>query len=389
MPMRARTAPKAKQLDRAHLGRSDELDELQVARADGSFVFDDHGGKYIDFVMGWCVGNLGWKPPEIRERVRRFDGPDYVLPSSLYRPWGELALLLAEITPGKLSRSFRCATGTEAVELALQAAQSCTGREKFVAVAGAYHGNSIATQGLQRHTVKPPLDERALERVERLLARRDVAAFIMEPIICNLGALAPAPEFMRGLGELCARTGTLFIADEVASGFGRTGKLFATEHYELSPDILCMAKALSAGLAPIGATIVTKEVWDGLDEDFSFYSTWGWHPLSVEAAIGNVKYWKRHARALLGNVAERSAQLEAGLRAIDFGRSADVRVKGLACGVELDGKGRAEEVQQRCRREGLIVSADDDLLMLFPALTVDAEAVAEALEILERCVTRR
>ncbi|MCU1277745.1 MAG: argD, partial [bacterium] len=173
-------------------------------------------------------------------------------------------------------------------------------------------------------------------------------------------------------------TGTLFIADEVASGFGRTGKLFASEHYELDPDILCMAKALTAGVAPLGATIMTEEVYDGLDDDFSFYSTWGWHPLAVEAAIANVKYWKRHARALLGNVAERGAQLEAGLRALELG---EVRIKGLACGIELDD---AEELEERCRKQGLLISADEDRAMLFPALTVDEATVAEALDILER-----
>jgi len=384
MGLRARTSPSARQLDRAHLGRTSDPDELQIVRGDGSFVFDVHGKKYIDFVMGWCVANLGWNPAELRERVRRFDGPDYVVPSALYRPWGELATLLAEITPGRLTRAFRTVGGSESVELALQAAQSVTGRKKFVAIDGAYHGNTLAIRALDRHTIRPPLDEAALERVETALKRRDVAALIMEPIICNLGALAPSPEFMRGVGELCRRHGTLFIADEVACGFGRTGKLFACEHYELDPDILCMAKALSAGLAPIGATIMTEEVADGLDDDFHFYSTFGWHPLAVEAAIANIKYWKRHARALLDNVVMRGAELEVGLGEIDFGCAAEVRATGLAVGVKFGDDEYPGKLEEACRELGLLVSSDEDLLMLFPALTVDADTVAAALDVIAR-----
>ncbi len=382
MPLRARHAPSTKQLDRAHLGRSDGPDELEIVRAEGSWLFDADGNKYLDFVMGWCVGNLGWNPPELRERLRRFDGPGYVMPWALYRPWGELAALLAEITPGRLTRAFRTVGGTESVELALQAAEARTGRKKFAGIADAYHGNSIGIRALGRHTVKPPLDERALDRVETLLKKRDVAAFVMEPIICNLGVVLPSREFMRGVGELCARYGTLFVADEVACGFGRTGKLFATEHYELEPDILCMAKAITAGLAPLGATIMTDEVYEGLGDDFAFYTTWGWHPYAVEAAIANARYWKRHARALLDNVAARSAELEAGLEAIALPGAVAVRVKGLAIGIELDDDRDARRLEERCRARGLILSSSGNLVMMCPALTVDAESVAAALDVI-------
>ena len=384
MALRARPSPTVRQLDRSHLGRSDEPDQVQIVRSDGSFVFDAHGRRYLDFVAGWCVGNLGWNPAELRERVRAFDGPDYVAPAHLYRPWGELATLLAEITPGQLTRAFRTVGGSESVELALQAAQSRTGRKKFVAIDGAYHGNTIAIRALARHTIRPPLDEAALERVETALKKRDVAAFIMEPIICNLGALAPSPEFMRGLGALCRRYGTLFIADEVACGFGRTGKLFACEHYDLEPDILCMAKAITGGVAPLGATIMTDEVYDGLDDDFSFYSTFGWHPLAVEAAIANVRHWKRHARAILDNVNARGAELEAGLGDIDFGCAAEVRATGLAVGVEFESEEYASALEEACRDEGLLVSGEEDTVSLFPALTVDAETVAAALDLIAR-----
>ncbi|MDB4971282.1 MAG: argD [Myxococcales bacterium] len=387
MARRAKSSTQLRHSDRAFLGRSSDPDDLEIVRSEGSFVFDAHGERYIDFVMGWCVGNLGWAPAEVHAAVERFRGPDYVEPSALYKPWVELASLLAAIAPGRLRKSFRATGGTEAVELALQAAQSFTGRKKFVAIADAYHGNSIGVKALGRRTIKPPLDGAALQRVERALQRRDVAAFIMEPVICNLGALAPDEEFMRGLGELCEEFGTLLIFDEVACGFGRTGRLFASEHFDVEPDIVCLAKAITAGVMPMGATIMTDEVADGLDDDFSFYSTYGWHPRSVAAAIANVKFWKRHGKAILANVVARAEEFEARLGAIDFGCAAEVRVKGLAIGIEFEDEGYAEKLQERCRKAGLLISADDDMAMLFPALTIDEKTVARGIDILEGCAS--
>ena len=108
--------------DRRYVARAEPPDGVQVARSEGSFVFDHHGKKYIDFTSGWCVGNLGWANDEIREAIRAFDGPAYVHPEHLYRPWAELAEALAEITPGELTKSYRATGGSEAVEIALQVA---------------------------------------------------------------------------------------------------------------------------------------------------------------------------------------------------------------------------------------------------------------------------
>ena len=157
-----------------------------------------------------------------------------------------------------------------------------TGRGTFVSIEDSYYGNSIATMSIgateNRETfpnllpncrkIVPPLDRKALGKVETLLKKRDVAAFIMEPIICNLGALVPEDEFMRGVRKLCTRYGTLFIADEVATGFGRTGRLFACEHFDLEPDVLCTAKAITGGYGGLGAVITTSKIANAIKEDF-------------------------------------------------------------------------------------------------------------------------
>jgi len=243
-------------------------------------------------MMGWGVGNLGWGNTAIRAAARKFDGPDYFHPDYLYRPWVQLAQMLARITPGKLAVSYRTTGGTESVEGALQIAMAYTGRGKFVSIEDRYHGNSIATMSIgasdNRQTfnnllpncykIEPPLDHKALGKVETLRKKRDVAAFIMEPIICNLGALMPEDEFVSGVRNLCTRYGTLFIADEVATGFGRTGKLFACEHFDVEPDVLCMAKAITGGYSGLGAVITTSKIANAVKEDFSLYSKYGWHP---------------------------------------------------------------------------------------------------------------
>lgn len=140
----ARAPMPATRQERKYLGSS-ETPALELSRAQGSFVFDATGRKYIDFVMGWCVGNFGWANPEIVRAVQRYAGPDYVYPEWSYAPWGELARLLASIAPGRLTKSFRATGGSEAVELALQAALVHTGRRAFVALDGSYHGNTLGT----------------------------------------------------------------------------------------------------------------------------------------------------------------------------------------------------------------------------------------------------
>ena len=362
--------------------------ELEVARTDGSFLYDTHRRRYIDFVMGWCVGNLGWRHPAPWSAARRFNGPDYVYPGYDYKPWHELARLLTAIAPGRLTRCFRATGGSEAVDLALQAAKLHTGREKFVAVEGAYHGNTLAAIDLpERHTIKPPLDERALQRLETQLKRRDVAAFIFEPISINLGVMVPTPPFMEALPRLCRKYGTLVIADEVATGFGRTGTLFASEQFDLAPDLMCVAKAMTGGAGGIGAVIASPAVAQSMeDEKGSFYSTYGWHPRSVDAAIATIRYLSRHKTRLLRSVATMSDYFRQRLGAMTFGRPVRLHVRGLAIGLEFEDEDYADTLQQRCRRRGLLVSTEDSSLLLLPSLMVTRAIAKAGLDILERCV---
>ena len=370
--------------DHKFLGRTSKPEDLVVVSSEGVHLRDARGRTYIDLTSGWCVGNLGWNPKPVVDAVRRFTGPNYVLPSHQYPRWTELACLLVEIAPGKLARAYRCTTGTEAVECALQLAMTATGRHKLISLDGAYHGNSFGAHRSAK--LAPPLDERALGRLETLLRGRDVAALIMEPISMNLDVLIPDGAFMRELVPLCHRYGTLVIADEVACGFGRTGALFACEHFNLEPDLMCIAKAVTNGVAPLASTLATADVADACEDELSFYATFGWLPLAVEAAIACVKHWRAHEREILANVADRSNQLRTRL-SVRLPEDAELHLIGLACAIELGDEDVVSRVAKRCRKHGVLVSDEEDTLELFPPLVIDEPTLADALDILDDAIS--
>src|SRR6187399_359518 len=378
-----------------------EPGELQVARTEGSFVFDEKGRRYIDFMMGWCVGNFGWGNAVLVKKAKTFRGPDYVYPGYSYAPWAELAKLLVSIAPPGLTKAFRATGGSEAVDLALQAAMIHTGRRGFLSLEGSYHGNSLAGLSIgasdNREQIKnllphcgkiaPPLDAKAVRRIEQRLKRRDVAAFVMEPISINLGVMIPEKDAILRVRDLCRRYGTLFIADEVACGFGRTGRLFACEHFDLEPDMLCVAKAMTGGLAPIGAVIATAPIAASMEEnDGTFYSTYGWHPRSVAAAIATLRDLKANRPRLLAGVAEMSEYFRVRLLQLEFDRPAAVRIQGLAIGIDVGDEDYADAIHDKCRRNGLLVSTEGSTVLLLPSLAIDKETAARGLDILARSI---
>jgi acetylornithine/succinyldiaminopimelate/putrescine aminotransferase len=350
--------------------------------------------------MGWCVGNFGWGNPEILRAAERYRGPDYVYPEYSYKPWGELARMLASLAPGGLTKCFRATGGSEAVELALQAALLHTGRRKFLSLEGSYHGNTLGALSIADsenrkkyknllpncHKIETPLDSHALGKIETQLKKRDVAAFIMEPISINLGVLIPDRGFMTELQRLCRRYGALLVMDEVACGFGRTGKIFASEHFDIEPDIICLGKAITGGVAGLGATITTGEVGESLEEDGNIWSTFGWHPRSVAVAIATVRYLERNKKKLLDNVDRMSLYLTERLLGMDFERAPSLCVKGLAIGVDLGDEDYASRIEEKCRRKGLLVVSQDESILLLPALTIDRTVAKRAMDIFEASI---
>jgi adenosylmethionine-8-amino-7-oxononanoate aminotransferase len=379
-----------------YLGREEDV-ELTVSRASGSYVFNARGRRYIDFISGWCVANLGWNHPVLARALRRFRGPDYVYPEHGYKPWTELARRLAAAAPGRLTKSFRATGGSEAIEFALQAAMLHTKRRRFLSLEDAYHGNTIGALSIgsadNRETypnllsscdrIAPPLDDRALDRIETRLKRRDVAAFVMEPISINLGVLVPSNAFMTGLARLCRRYGTLLVMDEVACGFGRTGRLFATQHFDIEPDILCLGKAITGGVLGMGAMIATPPVAKSMEKNGSFWSTFGWHPRSVAVAIAMLRYMTANRRTLMAGVSAMSALFLLRLASLSFAKPDAINAAGLAISIDAGSDRAAERIRSACRRRGLLLSTQGSRLLLLPPLTIDAATASRGLDILE------
>jgi len=387
-----------KQLDKKFLARSEEAFPLEVKRSDDFYLYDADDKKYIDFLSGWCVGNVGWKNEHLLRIIREYEGPTYIYPNLLYRPWAELAELLASIAPGKLTKCFRTTGGSESVDAAMQIAMAYTGRKRFLSIEGCYHGNVISTlsigdsetaSAIENHLpncdkINLPLDSRALKKIETHLKKRETAAFIMEPVICNLGIVIPEKKFMQELVSLCKHHGTLLVMDEVACGFGRTGKMFACSHFNMEPDVLCLSKAITGGHAGMGATMTTEKIARKVQDKVSIYSTYGWHPLATEVALANIRYMldkkvPEQAEALSGVFSET-------LSLMKFKKKARVKVIGLAIGIEFDDEDYPEKIRRKCLKEGLLLVNQEKSLVLFPPLTMDEKTVRDGLEILKKCI---
>jgi adenosylmethionine-8-amino-7-oxononanoate aminotransferase len=382
------------------LARSQEAEELDVKRTEGVYFIDNNGRQYLDFMSGWCVGNLGWAHEKVRRAVREYNGPDYVPPGFIYRPWDELAEMLADIAPGKLSKCFRTTGGSESVDTAMQIAMAYTGRKKFVSIEDSYHGNSIgplsigATEskdelgGLLPGCLKieTPLDEKAAGKLETRLKTKEIAAFIMEPVVLNAGVHIPTKEFVHEARRLCDKYGTLFIADEVASGFGRTGKMFAIEHYDVAPDVLCLAKALTSGYAGMGTTITTDKIFRKVKDQVNIYSTYGWHPLAVAAATATLKVFRSSGERIFRHVSEASQHFRTSLSQMEFRKGGEMSIIGLAIGVDVKKRGYVENIKERCLEEGLIISNQEKKLVMFPPLNISIQEIDEGLDILKRCI---
>ncbi len=245
---------------------------ISFVRAAGNRLWDDQGNEYLDFFSGFGALNLGHEPPEVLEALRLVENHPNLLQSAPNPCAAKLAELLALITPGALQRSFFCSSGAEAVEAALKLARIATGRTVLLATEGAYHGKTfgaLSVSGRQKYKkhflpLLPETEQIAYDdpgALESRLQKGDVAGFIVEPIQGENGVILPHPGYLQKASALCRQYGTLLLVDEIQTGFGRTGRLFACEHEGIEPDILILSKSLGGGVMPIGAIVTTDAIW--------------------------------------------------------------------------------------------------------------------------------
>lgn len=272
-------------------------------KAQGQYVWDDEGNRYIDFLGGYGALNLGHNHPEVIKAIDAIKDKPSILQASLNRLAAGLAHNLAQISPEGLKHVFFSNSGAEAVEAALKLARISTGRRFFVYCSNSFHGKtfgalSVTGREKYRKPFEPLLqDVREIpygdvSALEVALKQRDVAGFIVEPIQGEGGIIVPPDGYLKSVRELCSKYGTLFIVDEIQTGFGRTGTMFACQREGVIPDIMCLAKSLGGGIMPIGATIATEDVWEkgygGMEKCLLHTSTFGGNSWAMAAGIAAI-----------------------------------------------------------------------------------------------------
>jgi ornithine--oxo-acid transaminase len=274
------------------------------ARAEGAYLFDERGERYLDLIGGFGMFNVGRNNPHVRSAL--VEALELDLPGSVQLGASPLPPLLAEAllarTPARLARVLFTSSGTEAVEAAIKLGRAATGRERIVCLDHGFHGltlGSLSANGNPEFTSRfqPLLPGFAqvhlgdLEALEDELRREDVAVFLAEPVQ-GKGVHLPPAGYLEAAQELCRRYGTLLCIDEVQTGFGRTGRLFAFEHWGLEPDLVTVAKSLSGGYVPVGALLMAKDVhervFDSMENAFSHGSTFAPNELAMAAGLATL-----------------------------------------------------------------------------------------------------
>src|SRR6267142_1951849 len=417
---------------------------LEVASAEGCYVFDAEGRRYLDAMAGLFCVNVGYGRREIVDAVtaQMTRLPYYPLTQS-HGPAAQLAARLTSLLPKELSRVFFLNSGSEAVETALKIARQYSrrahpgqNRYKIIARHRAYHGFTMGAlsatgQVLRKQAFEPlvpgflhvaPPDPYRCEfcsressctmacadefdRVIRMEGPESVAAVILEPVIGGGGVL-PAPDgYLERVREICNRYGVLLILDEVITGFGRTGKLFGFEHAGVRPDILTVAKGLTSGYLPLAATVTTDQVFEAFNSDtdetakFAQVSTFGGHPCSCAAGLANLNILTRER--LWENSASVGAYLTDRLRGLKAKSIGEVRGLGLLVGLEMTADGsrtpvpeaQVMRIQKAVREAGVLIGRNNDtvpglcnVLTLSPPLTLTTEGADIIVAAIEKAV---
>jgi len=366
---------------------------LEVADSAGIFIFDKSGRSYIDLISGVSVSNLGHQNPEIIGAVKDQAGKYMhlmVYGEYIQSPQLEYAKLLTRLLPENLNCIYLVNSGSEAVEGALKLAKKFTGRFEIIAMKNAYHGSTHGTLSIMgneslKNSFRPLLPGiKFIEfnnpgEIERITV--NTACVITEPIQGEAGIIVPDEKYLELLREQCNKTGTLLIFDEVQTGFGRTGSMFAFMHYKAIPDILVIAKAMGGGM-PLGGFVASHKMMQSFADNppLGHITTFGGHPVSCAAALACLKILIRE------NFVKDAQQKEMLFRRLlVHPMIKSVRGKGLLLAVEVDEKIVLSGFQQRCLMKGLITDwflFCDSAFRISPPLVITDNEIERSCNIL-------
>ncbi len=353
---------------------------LVLVRGEGARVWAADGQEYIDCIGGHGVANVGHANPGVIQAITRQAQQLAVCPNGFYNDQrAHLLADLARIAPPGLDRAFLCNSGTEAAEAALKFARLSTGRRKVIAAMRGFHGRTFgAISATWRKEYRQPFEPlvpgfefvpyNRLEKMEQAVDEQ-TAAVILEVVQGEGGVIPGDGDYLRGVQALCQERGALFIVDEVQTGFGRTGRMFASEHHDLRPDLLCLAKAIAGGL-PMGSVLIGPRV--GPLRQKSHGTTFGGNPLACAAALATIRYIE--SEGLVQRSADLGSHLLECLQAISAPQIRQVRGLGLMAAVEL--KERAAPYLAALAERGVLaLSAGANVIRFLPPLVISAEDV--------------
>jgi taurine---2-oxoglutarate transaminase len=410
----------------------DAINPIAVAGAEGRYFWDYNGKRYLDFASQLVNVNIGHQHPKIVAAIKeQADRLCTIGPPMANESRSRLGRLLAEVTPGDLSMSFFTNSGAEANENAIKLARLYTGRHKIIARYRSYHGathGSISLTGDPRRWPNEPgmvgvvrmLDPYTyrcpaghpdpcpvctgaphLEEILEYEGPQTVAAVILETVTGTNGVIPPPPGYLQSIREVCDRHGILLILDEVMAGFGRTGRWFACENWDVVPDILTVAKGINSGYVPLGAMIFRKPLADWVrDKYFPGGLTYAGHPLACASAVASIEAFREED--IVENSAEVGAYLGDQLRGLAESHPSIGEVRGLGCfwGVELvknrqtremlvpfnaagDAAAPVARMAKAALDRGLYLMTHWNVVMVVPPLTITREEVDEGIAVLD------
>src|SRR5438034_4756850 len=413
----------------------DAVNPIPVAGGEGRYFWDYEGKRYLDFASQLVNLSLGHQHPKLIAAIKeQAEKLCTIGPPMATEPRSTLARLLAEVTPGDLAMSFFTNGGAEANENAIKLARWYTGRNKVIARYRSYHGataGAITLTGdprrwpaepgmpgvlrmLDPYTYRCPAGHPDpcpvctgaphLEEILQYEGPQNVAAVILETVTGTNGVIPPPPGYLKSIREVCDRHGIVLIFDEVMAGFGRTGRWFACENWDVVPDILTVAKGINSGYVPLGAMVISEKLRDWIrDKPFAGGLTYSGHPLACASAVASIEAFREER--IVENAAEMGAVLGDGLAALADKHESigEVRGLGLFYGVELvkdretreplvpfNASGEAfapiAKISKAALANGLYLMTHWNVIIVAPPLTITRDELDEGLEKLDEAL---
>lgn len=388
--------PSFRQLFLEHIGQTSPSPLLfEVVKAEGCFLYGPSGEDYLDLISGVCVSNTGHANPEVVKAVK--DQVDAYMHVMVYgeviqSPQVQYAAFLTSFLPPELQSVFFVSSGSEAVEGGIKLARRYTGRSEIIYFRNAYHGSTtgaLSVQGSEtyRNAFRPLMPGTTMANFNdpesKDLITKDTAAVLIEPLQAEAGVIEPRGDFLHQLREKCSSTGTLLIFDEIQTGFGRLGSLFALQKYNVIPDILLLAKALGGGM-PLGAFVSSNAIMSSLTVNpvLGHITTFGGHPVCCAAGKASLEFLVRNN---LAAEAERKGNLFKAALKNDL--ISEVRGTGLLLAVKIRRKELIQQIYLEAPKHGLLLDSFlfcDDAFRISPSLTITDSEIAIACQRIDR-----